>query len=327
MVDEGASVVDVKRMRLRYEGTCARCGEPLGAGTTADYHRASKTVACVACPTREVPSGSQTVSSPNAWVPKLLAAEAATNPADAPFRQLGSPILDVIDGQGGASAVAEFQRRHDARQERVTSKFPRMGRFLLAVFDDPQSTKAWSVGAEGERKVSEMLASIAGNLLRVLHDRRIPGTRANIDHLVVSPTGVFVVDAKRYRNARPALRVEGGLLRPRAEFLTVGGRDRTTLVAGIQKQIDLVRNALTGLPEVPVRGVLCFVDADWPLIGATFTVNGVSVMSPKKLKALLAEPGPLDEEQIADAQWHLHETFPRQKPASVQVGTPVPKKS
>ena len=191
-----------------------------------------------------------------------------------------------------------------------------MGRFLLAVFDDPQSTKAWSVGAEGERIVSEMLASIAGNLLRVLHDRRIPGTRANIDHLVVSPTGVFVVDAKRYRNARPALRVEGGLLRPRAEFLTVGRRDRTTLVTGIQKQIDLVRHALTGLPQVPVRGVLCFVDADWPLIGAAFTVNGVSVMSPKKLKALLGEPGTLDEEQIADAQWRLHETFPRQKPAS-----------
>ena len=159
-----------------------------------------------------------------------------------------------------------------------------------------------------------MLASIAGNSLRVLHDRRIPSRRANIDHLAVSPAGVFVVDAKRYRNARPALRVEGGLLRPRTEFLTVGGRDRTTLVTGIQRQVALVHEALAGLPEVPVRGVLCFVDTDWPLIGAAVTVNDVAVMSPKKLKALPAKPGPLDEGQIADAQWRLHEAFPRQNP-------------
>ncbi|MHA6511542.1 hypothetical protein [Tessaracoccus sp. Z1128] len=42
-----------------------------------------------------------------------------------------------------------------------------MGRFLLAVFDDPQSIRAWSVGAEGERMLSEMLASMAGHSLRV----------------------------------------------------------------------------------------------------------------------------------------------------------------
>jgi hypothetical protein len=49
MVEEPASVTDAKRMRLRYAGTCARCGTSLAAGTTADYDRASKTVVCVAC--------------------------------------------------------------------------------------------------------------------------------------------------------------------------------------------------------------------------------------------------------------------------------------
>ena len=136
MVDEGASVVDVKRMRLRYEGTCARCGEPLGAGTTADYHRASKTVACVACPPGRAPQGQVDPPAPPAAI-GLPAAGLTTGPA-APRSSPGEPpVLEVVDGQGGASAVAEFQRRHDARQERVTSKFPRVGRFLLAVFDDP----------------------------------------------------------------------------------------------------------------------------------------------------------------------------------------------
>lgn len=198
-------------------------------------------------------------------------------------------------------------------QERVLTNHPQIGRFLLAVFDDPQSTRAWSVGAEGERMLSEMLASVVGESLRVLHDRRIPHTRANIDHLAVCPSGVFVVDAKRYRNSRPELRVEGGLLRPRVELLYVGGRDRTALVEGMCKQVALVRAALADQPEVPVRGVLCFVDADWPLVGGSFTVNDVAVVWPRKLKATLTEPGLLGQEQIADLQWQLHEAFPRQK--------------
>ncbi|WP_220488268.1 nuclease-related domain-containing protein [Tessaracoccus sp. MC1756] len=310
---EDAARVDVKRMRLRYAGTCSSCGSALSAGTTADYDRSSKTVACVTCPP-QVPLRPADPTAPGVVVDETIAAVAADAVRPGPDVEK-VPSLGVVDGQGGASAAAEYQRRHAARAERVLGNHPRMGRFLLAVFDDPQSTRAWSVGAEGERMLGGMLASMAADSLRVLHDRRIPRTRANIDHLVVCPSGVFVVDAKRYRNARPALRVEGGLLRPRTESLTVGGRDRTALVTGMQKQVDLVRAALAERPEVPVRGVLCFVDADWPLLGGAFTVNEVAVMWPKKLKSLLTERGPLDEAQIADLQWQLHEAFPRQKQA------------
>ncbi|WKV16519.1 hypothetical protein LP422_22815 [Janibacter limosus] len=38
--------------------------------------------------------------------------------------------------------------------------------------------------------------------------------------------------------------------------------------------------------EVPVTGVLCFVDADWPLTGDDFTTRGVHVLWPKKLSQL-----------------------------------------
>ena len=66
-------------------------------------------------------------------------------------------------------------------------------------------------------------------------------------------------------------------------------------------------------PDVPVRGVLCFVQADWPLIGGDFTVRDVAVVWPKKLAKLLVQPGPLDADRIAALQWQLHETFPRAK--------------
>jgi hypothetical protein len=39
--------------------------------------------------------------------------------------------------------------------------------------------------------------------------------------------------------------------------------------------------------QVTVQGVLCFVEADWPLLGGSFTTRGVEVMWPKQLYPLL----------------------------------------
>ncbi|WOQ17838.1 nuclease-related domain-containing protein [Raineyella sp. W15-4] len=146
-------------------------------------------------------------------------------------------------------------------------------------------------------------------MLRILHDRRIPGSRANIDHIIICPAGVFVVDAKRYQGKRPELRVEGGLLRPRVENLMVGGRDRTTLVDGVLKQQGLVRAAVPD-DDAPVRGVLCFVDGDWPLIGGAFTIRDVDVVWPKKLAGMLGASGPLDPPRIQSLQRRLASAFP-----------------
>ena len=69
--------------------------------------------------------------------------------------------------------------------------------------------------------------------MAVLHDRRIPGSRANIDHLVISPAGVFVIDAKNYKG-RVERRVRGAWLSGE-DCLYVGGRDKTKLVGGMRK--------------------------------------------------------------------------------------------
>jgi hypothetical protein len=88
----------------------------------------------------------------------------------------------------------------------------------------------------------------------------------------------------------------------------------------MHKQLALVRTALADQPDVPVRGVLCFVDADWPLIGGAFNVQDVAVLWMKKLKAMLTEPGALDDERIAEIQWDLHEALPRQKNQPAPAG-------
>jgi hypothetical protein len=177
----------------------------------------------------------------------------------------------------------------------------------LAATVDPQSTKAWDTGALGEERLGGRLNELASDTLRVLHDRRIPGTRANIDHLAVTPTGIYVIDAKKYRG-RPQLKIEGGLLRPRVEKLLVGTRDCSKLVDGVHHQIDIVRDLLGD--RIPITGVLCFIDADWPLVGGAFTTRGVQVLWPKKLHRVLQAPGSLEPELQADAHRRLANGLP-----------------
>jgi len=67
-----------------------------------------------------------------------------------------------------------------------------------------------------------------------LHDRKVPGTRANIDHLVITPWDVWTIDAKRYVGKRPEFYVEGGILGIGATTgLKVGGRKSDGLVDGV----------------------------------------------------------------------------------------------
>src|SRR2546426_5740703 len=95
-------------------------------------------------------------------------------------------------GIAGASAQREYASRRLAREARVKRSLGNLlGKVVLAVTDEPQSTRAWARGALGEAKLAEALAGVRD--LRVLHDRRVPGTRGNIDHLLVAPAGVFVV--------------------------------------------------------------------------------------------------------------------------------------
>ena len=149
----------------------------------------------------------------------------------------------------------------------------------------------------GEEILGTGLDSLHGTGVAVLHDRRIPRTRANIDHIIVTSAAVWVVDAKRYKG-RPELRVEGGIMRPRTEFLMVGRRDCTKLVDGVLHQMELVQDVVG---EVPVVGAMCFIDADWPLVGGSFTTRGVQVLWPKKLfKQLAAATGGIDVAAVRD---------------------------
>ena len=190
-------------------------------------------------------------------------------------------MTETSSGTAGGSARREGDRRRAKDEARIRDTWGqgKLGSLAVALTPERQSTAAWRTGAVGEQRVGAALDRVACGSISVLHDRRIPGSRANIDHIAVTAAGVWVVDAKRY-TGRPELRIEGGILRPRVEKLFVAQRDRTKVVDGVLNQLDVVREVV---PEVPVRGALCFVDADWPLFGGAFTVRGIEVLWPNRL--------------------------------------------
>ena len=77
-------------------------------------------------------------------------------------------------------------------------RWGRLGGLALALSNDPSSTRIWQRGSVGESRLGAALGRIARADEVVLRDRRVPGTRTNIDHVVVAPSGVYVVDAKCY---------------------------------------------------------------------------------------------------------------------------------
>lgn len=286
MGGDNAARSSEKRMRLRYAGRCRVCCAGLPSGTEAVYERTSKTVRCLGC--------AATLPLPSA----------PENRGDTPER--GSA---TNGGTPGASARREYERRKSRREDRIRAGHPYLGGLILALSDDPQSTRAWDIGAAGEERLAERLESLVSPALRLLHDRRIPGGRANIDHLAVCASGVWVIDAKRHKG-RPQLKVEGGILRPRIDRLLVAGRDRSKLVDGVLKQAGLVQDLMGAHPDVPVHPVLCFLGADWPLVGGSFVTRGVDVLWPKKLTSRLREPGGMRCREIEDVHAHLAQRFP-----------------
>ena len=286
-----------KRMKLRYAGTCRVCGTDLPATSEAIWERESKTVRCVSFPAENaevIEHEDHVVDSPD---PEQVTDE---------VNDL-SPEAEVDSGTAGASARREYEKRKANKEARIHAKYPRMGNLIVALAEEPQSTTAWKTGAIGEERLGIALDKRVSSRLKVLHDRGIPKSRANIDHLVVTPKGVWVVDPKRYKG-RPELQVEGGLIRPRTEKLVVAGRDRSKLVDGALKQVELVRNTIG--EGIPVHGVLCFIESDWPLFGGSFEIQGFHVLWPKKLYPMLESDGPLSDGDIAALHKRLAELFP-----------------
>lgn len=283
-------------MVLRRADFCVSCGDALRVGERAGWDSAAKTVTCLSC------LGSTTSAA--------ATGDNVRPPASA---------LAFDRGAAGRSVTREAERRserHRRHEEdrvaagrewrsQIKAKHPFAGRVVAAVTPKvqaqpaPQHVQAWVNGAPGEQKVGETLDAIPGII--VLHDRHKPRSRSNIDHVAVTPAGVWVIDAKVRSGKKIEFRNKGGLF-GRDERLVVGGRDETKLVDDMGWQVQAVHDASVDLlGDTVVRPALCFVDVTvgW-LDRRPWTVRGVTVCWRAVLPNLLLRPGPLDEGRMTE---------------------------
>jgi hypothetical protein len=153
--------------------------------------------------------------------PRTPPAPTAAVPAEPITGSLGSP---------GRSALAAYRRRRAEelaawirslawRAPLITAVglaadvlaaqagLPQAGLLGLAVavlvswrlrFRSSEQARTWQRGAAGERRTARLLRRLTRDGFVVFHDLAVPGSPANVDHLVIGSTGVFVIDSKQW---------------------------------------------------------------------------------------------------------------------------------
>ena len=202
---------------------------------------------------------------------------------------------------GSAQEVAEQSRRH----ARVLAE---------AAAEESRKAQRFAAGGAAEERTARLLAVLSSYDFHLLHDRKWPGTTAaNIDHIVVGPSGVFVVDTKCWAGD---VRVEGSSLY-RGDSPCDDDLDKLT------SQADAIRELLAdvGLPATQVRPVLALDGRSLPLT----VVSGVWVIGVDVLpKAILGHSKALTQTQVEQLVSALMVGAPPAKSSALPAPRPVP---
>lgn len=272
----------IKRLNLKRDDCCAVCSTGVSAGTTAWWDTGEKQVLCVQC---HEPTDQSSVASERGVA--------------------GASARRIADRQT-ARQLAEKAERDAATR----AALPRVGNAVVKVRDvlaAPPEPTSWQKGVVGEERVGTRLEELEREGFAVIHDRRKPRSTANIDHIVVGPRGVYVIDAKRYRGTLE-IRRTGSLFRRGPNRLFVNGRNRDKAVTGMEWQIETVRAVVGDLVDDlggVFKAALCMVDVRVELGQQPDLVgeNDVLVTWPKRLVKDIGRDGPLsadDIQRIAD---------------------------
>lgn len=168
----------------------------------------------------------------------------------------------------------------------------------------PFESLVWAKGIDGEKAAAEYLAPLEAEGFIILNNRRIPGAKGDIDHLVVGPTGVFPIETKNW----------GGKLEVHNERLFVGDQDRTWALEQLYREALAVQVALGDeltRHRVTVSPVLCAIGG---VARGSRSAAGVLITDGRDLAKLLRErPRMFDDDQVLElaraADARLRQTY------------------
>jgi Nuclease-related domain len=150
-----------------------------------------------------------------------------------------------------------------------------------------QDARNWQRGARGERRTARQLDRLTRHGWVIFHDLAVPDSRANADHLVIGPAGVFLVDSKNWRG-HLAFAPDGTLWH--------GSYPLTATLATIGFEAQAIAGALA-VPGLAVEPLLVVHGSTIPW-GEQY-LGGIAVLPAGRLVAtLLALPPLLIDQQI-----------------------------
>ncbi|MFP2904948.1 nuclease-related domain-containing protein [Pyxidicoccus sp. 3LFB2] len=120
--------------------------------------------------------------------------------------------------------------------------------FFARLFNFKTDEWSWRMGAEGEERVGAILEQLRPLGWHIEHDVRVGRRGANLDHLVIGPPGVFVLNTKKLSGS---VRVDGAEIRV--------ARRRRNYVEELEAEAQRTRQCLlgaTGRQKLWVQGLL-----------------------------------------------------------------------
>lgn len=166
-------------------------------------------------------------------------------------------------------------------------------------------------GAQGEYLMGRYLAEELASSARVLTDRQVPGdSEANIDHVVIAASGVWIVDSKKWSGEIRYRSPSFPSTDPK-RYLNVGGVDRTSSIAKIFRLVIPVATII-GDRSVPVRPAMAFIEPSWGVREGLhfrrgmgpYDHEGVLLAGGHSIIAAINGPGPLTSGRV-DELWRF----------------------
>src|SRR6266508_1185994 len=103
-------------------------------------------------------------------------------------------------------------------------------------FRPSEQARTWQRGAHGERRTARLLDRLTRDGYVVFHDLAVPDSPANVDHLAIGPTGVFVIDSKQWTGSvhGGGLHAQGVAIVPAHLLRSALGYDRVLSDADVE---------------------------------------------------------------------------------------------
>ncbi|MEV7887485.1 nuclease-related domain-containing protein [Streptomyces sp. NPDC002817] len=132
---------------------------------------------------------------------------------------------------------------------------------------------SWAIGAAGERRTARMLRPLTWTRrYAVLHDRGVPRSRANLDHLIVGRSGLIYVDTKNWTSVASKVLVKSD------GQLWYGDYPQGPAVSTVRWEADQVQRVLGW----PVHAVIVVHGARLP--EERIHLDGVTVIQARDLR-------------------------------------------